>query len=85
MDPVYFLDFLLQMGGTNIVGLIRFKDQGFHSFIDWLWRSTGLPEYRTLSRPFVPVDELIHTLTGNLYYGIFLSPLLNDLLDILIR
>ena len=91
VNPVCFLDLLLQMSGTYVVGLIGFEDQLFHPFIDWLWFSSRLPEYRIFPRFYELVDELIHTLTGNLEIpgylnnGLLLFPLTNDPLDIPIR
>ena len=91
MDPVCFLNLLLQMDWTNGVGLIGFEDQLFCSIIDGLELSSRLPEYRIFPRFSELVDELIHSLTGNLEIpgnlnnGFLICPLLNDPLDIPIR
>ena len=91
VNPLCFFDLLLQMWRSYVVGSIRFKDQLFGPFIDWLGFSPGPLEFRIFSYFFELANELIHSLTvyleipGNLYNGLRFHPLLNYPLNIPIR
>ncbi len=46
-NPMSFFDLLFQMKGAQVICLIGFENQFFSVFVDELWFSSGLLEYRS--------------------------------------